>query len=309
LEYLNPIDESSTMVALGGVLLVRSEVVDPSVGQTIQDRAYDPRLDVWARCGHPFSNANRSTLNLFASTRSTLYCLADDELRYVEGSLPAYLGFMGSDYTPMDRESLAPAPWPETFTFPEVANETTLDLQWRDGRLSANLLERGQLRLVLLSEGETVITIDAQINRETGDIEGAKAIDDTTGREVALCQWNARTLTIAPVTWSLQIEGQAGLVLPFSYAISDGYSEPIRGETSTGNTLDIPSITGETRCTLEFKYLGGDAKKSTWDARAKLLIVNGIVADFQWEGKHADLFEVDIEDGRIIQLSLDKAAR
>lgn len=309
LEYLNPIDEGSAMVALGGILLVRSEVVDPSIGQIIQDRAYDPRLDVWARCGHPFGNANRSSMNFFATTNSTLYCLANDELRYVEGSLAAYVGFMATDYKPIDRQSLTDVPWPETFTFPAVENKTGLSVLWIGGRLCADLWERGQWQLALVANGQTIITVDARVCQTTGDIEDVKAIVEGTGRAVPVCQWNAHTLTIAPATSQLQIHMQAGLVLPFSYCIDDGLSQLIRGESSTGTTLDIPSITGQTRCTLEFKYLAGEAKRSSLDARAKLLIVNGIVAEFQWEGKHSSLFDVDIEDGHTVRLTLDNGAR
>jgi hypothetical protein len=291
------------------VLLVRSEVVDPSAGQTIQDRAYDPRLDVWVRCGHPFANANRSTLNFFAATQSTLYWLADDELRYVEGSLPAYLGFMASDYQPIDSQSLNATPWPESFQFLTIVNETSLEVRWRDGRVSPELFKRGQLRLALVSEGETIINIDAEINKATGIIETATAVVYETGREVSLCQWNGHILTIAPTQSSLQINLLGGVVLPFSYTIHDGYSRPIKGESSTGNSLSIPSITGETRCTLDFKYLGGDVKKSTLDARAKVLIAQGIVADFRWEGKHASQFDVEIKDHCILQLSLQECAQ
>ena len=158
----------------------------------------------------------------------------------------------------------------------------------------------------LVSKGTTVITIDADISQESGVVESAKAIAYETEREVALCQWNGHTLTIAPQTSQLQVHMQAGVVLPFSYVIDDGFSPTIRGETSTGNALDVPSISGETRCVLYFKYLPGDVNRSTLDARAKLLIANGVVSEFQWEGKHASLFDVDIEDGRIIRLTLVK---
>lgn len=306
LEYLNPLDENSSLMVVGGVLLARSAVVDPSVGQIIQDRAYDPRLDVWTRCGHPFVEVNRLTTNFFASTATTLYCMADDALRYVEGSLSTFVGFMGADYTPIDAEALESGPWPENFSFPRIDNRTVLAVKWMDGRKSAELLEHGQLRLALKSDGQTIITIDAEIDTQTGNIQNAKAFVETTGREVTLCQWQGTTLTIAPVVWSLQINTSAGLVLPYSYCISSAFLEEISGESWTGQTLSIPSITGETRCSIALKYVAGDVKKSALDARVNLWVVNGVIAEMRWEGQHATLFRVDIEEGRIIQLALEK---
>ncbi|HRI71381.1 MAG TPA: hypothetical protein PK156_44415 [Polyangium sp.] len=304
LEYLNPIDESSSLMVAGGVLVARSEVVDPSVRNTIQDRAYDPRLDVWARCGHAFAEVNGSTRNFFASTNSTLYCLADDTLWYVEGALAAFAGFMATEYRPIDASHLEPAPWPDTFSFPRVDNRTKLVVEWLDGRKSNELLEQGQLRLGLTADGETILMIEAAIDPQTGNIQNAKASAYATGREIGLCKWQNNRLTIAPVVWSLEINTPAGLVLPYSYTICGAHLDEISGESWSGQTLSVPSVTGETRCTIALKYIAGDVKKSTLDARAQLWVVNGIVADMRWEGQHAHLFDVNVEEGRIIQLAL-----
>lgn len=309
LEYLNPITETSSMVALGGALLVRSDVVDLTAGRTIQDRAYDPRLDVWARCGHPFAQANREADNHFASTDKTLYCLAGESLLYVEGPLPSYLGFMSSDFTPIDARALAPLPWPESFTWPTIVNKTSLNVQWPNGRLDSEMFERGRLKLALTSSGVTVIVIDGEINRETGEILTIDAHVDTTGRKVALCRWDAHTLTIEPMVSKLQINTPAGLVLPFSYYVSGPHLSPSIGESATGTAIEIATITGETRCTIEFKYQAGDARAGELDARANLLIVNGKVAELQWEGKHSAIFNTKIVDGHIVELSLVNATK
>jgi len=308
LEYLNPINENSTMVALGGVLLVRSEVVDPSVGKTIQDRAYDPRLDVWARCGHPFVDIDRSSTKYFAATHTTLYCFADDVLRYVEGSLPSYLGFIASDYTPIDAQSLAPPAWPEKFTFPTVVNKTSLDLQWVDGRMSPTLFEQGQMRLELQYSKKTLIAIDATINRETGAIQNVTATEPLMKRKPAICRWEGSTLTIAPMPWRLQIN-MDGLVPPFSYSTSEEGVEPVTGETSTGNAIEIPCLTAETKCTIEFKYTSGNARDGALKAKFILRVVYGKVSTVDEDGPHAKFFKYEIEDGRILHFSLNKDAR
>lgn len=299
--YLNPINEHSVMVALGGALLVRSEVVDPSIGGQIQDRAYDPRLDVWARCGHPFGLANCSTTSLFASTSDALYCLVDDQLHYVEGSLPAFAGFLAADYSPLDTKYLADPPWPSTFVFPIVDNRTALPLKWVDGRMSPEVLNQGRLRLALENEDSVLITIEANVDRNTGELSQPRAMVHTTGREIKLCKITGNVLTLEPMQTTLQFVATGTLVLPFSYRISGVGLPTIIGESQTGQTIAIPSVTGETFCQVEFKYT---RENSALDARARIIIVQGAIADLQLTGQHAHLFHIEIVDGAIVQLGL-----
>jgi len=300
-EYLNPIDERSSMVAIGGVLLVRSEVVDPSVGRRIQDRAYDPRLDVWARCGHPFALTNTSTPNFLASTNDTLYCLADDQLLYVEGSLASFVGFLAADYSPLDAKYLADPPWPPTFVFPVVDNRTALPLKWLDGRASPALFKDGRLRLALECELSPIITIEAELDPNTGTLLRASCKAFATDRDVNLRRIDGNVLILEPLRFTLRLVATGSLVLPFSYQISTAGLNTVVGDSYTGQTIEIHSLTGESHCQVEFKYTPA---YNALDVRAKIVIVQGKIADLQMLGQHAHLFEVEIDEGPTVRLAL-----
>ena len=45
----------SVLLNLDGALLLRGQIPDPQSNNRILDRAYDPRLNVWVKCGHPFA--------------------------------------------------------------------------------------------------------------------------------------------------------------------------------------------------------------------------------------------------------------
>lgn len=110
---VNPINEESSLLVIGGALVARSEVHDPLVQvvyskadagkgrRGLQDRAYNPRLDLWVRCGHPFYHARAKDGALFDSTVRSLYCrTADGEIAYIYPIEPSHLGFLATDLTP-----------------------------------------------------------------------------------------------------------------------------------------------------------------------------------------------------------------
>lgn len=108
------VDIHSAVVAIGGALLVRSEVHDPRVQSVaartaqgierrgMQDRAYHPRLNLWVRCGHPFPSASTAAGALLASTASSLYCWDDcHEISYISPIDASHLGFFPTNMAPM----------------------------------------------------------------------------------------------------------------------------------------------------------------------------------------------------------------
>jgi hypothetical protein len=117
-DVVPPINEASSLLRIGGALVARSEVHDPSVrpiaatidGKVVrrglQDRAYNPRLGRWVRCGHPFHEARGHAKigegALFASTSDTLYCrtAGTGEITYISPIEPSHLGFLRMDLTP-----------------------------------------------------------------------------------------------------------------------------------------------------------------------------------------------------------------
>ncbi|MFO0652912.1 MAG: hypothetical protein U0326_42235, partial [Polyangiales bacterium] len=113
LDWRNPINDESVLLMIGGALVARSEVHDPLVQPVysrseqgrerrgIQDRAYNPRLDLWVRCGHPFFHARTGKGALFDSTARSLYCrTADGEIAYISPIEPSHLGFLAVDLAP-----------------------------------------------------------------------------------------------------------------------------------------------------------------------------------------------------------------
>lgn len=296
METMNAIDEKSVMVALGGVLLVRSQIADPSAGDVIQDRAYDPRLDVWTRCGHPFAEADKAPTRFFAATPTTLYCLADDQLYDIVGQLPSYLGFMASDYTPIAAASLAAPSWPENFTFPVVDNKTPFALQWLNGRMDPAMYEQGRMHLALMDQDEIVFAIEAQLDRATGAIESATAKSPALNIEdVRVCTWTESTLTIAPLRWSLEFQMPQGIVLPFLYSTREKFGPSGKGDGLTNTSLEGTSLSGQVQITIQFMQGTTAASAKPLDGNIVIILKNGAIADVQPSGQHATRFELDVE--------------
>lgn len=111
--WRNPINKDSVLLVIGGALVARSEVHDPVVQPVysrgekgrerrgIQDRAYNPRLNLWVRCGHPFFHACTRDGAFFDSTSRSLYCRTPDgEITYISPIEPSHLGFLAVDLAP-----------------------------------------------------------------------------------------------------------------------------------------------------------------------------------------------------------------
>lgn len=84
----------AALLALGPALLVRGDTVDRKRGNNVLDRAYDPALNVWVRCGHPFPKV-ASADAVFASNGGNLFCRthADGQLALVQAVKRSCLGF------------------------------------------------------------------------------------------------------------------------------------------------------------------------------------------------------------------------
>lgn len=87
------------LLVVGKGLLARNEILAAPKGDKnkdlLRDRAYDPRMNCWVRCGHPFYDVDTKAGVLYASTGDTLYCRdAKGELSYVAGLSHEQLGFL-----------------------------------------------------------------------------------------------------------------------------------------------------------------------------------------------------------------------
>ena len=127
------ITEDSTLLNVQGALLGRSLVPDPDTGgrqRLILDRAYDPRLDVWVKCGHPFAMLRRRGSDdwgaidedrqrdkpRFCSSPTMLWCREKSGgVWFIASSnLLEPLGFRTTDVKPLPATSLAAARFPES---------------------------------------------------------------------------------------------------------------------------------------------------------------------------------------------------
>lgn len=119
------INKDSELLNVGGALLARSDRPDPRAGDAIQDRAYDPRLNVWVRCGHPFPGVQTEGA-FFATTRASIYCVGTPISEWQTPGAPAagrwiwrisgppllpLLGFVTRDVTPIARNLLKQSAW------------------------------------------------------------------------------------------------------------------------------------------------------------------------------------------------------
>lgn len=114
LTHLSPVTDETVLLALDGALVARCEVVEQRWRRDLlQDRAYDPRLDVWVKCGHPFPGASRGKGALFAATRRNIYCWfpgGDPQLSYHADANASLLGFVvHADLAPIDARLLPEA--------------------------------------------------------------------------------------------------------------------------------------------------------------------------------------------------------
>jgi hypothetical protein len=114
LTRLSPVTHETILLTLDGALVARCEVVEQRWRRDLlQDRAYDPRLDVWVKCGHPFPGASRGKGALFAATRRNVYCWfpgGDPQLSYHADANASLLGFVvHADLAPIDARLLEEA--------------------------------------------------------------------------------------------------------------------------------------------------------------------------------------------------------
>ncbi|WP_293251732.1 hypothetical protein [Nannocystis sp.] len=167
------VDHGSALVVVGGALVARSSRPDPGRRNVRQDRAYDPRLDVWVRCGHLFPGALGAH---FACTRSaprfvkdaqgstrpvssegSVYCRKEDgTLWRIQGELLELIGFAGMNVAPLAEPSAAGATRWRGHSL-EAGAELKPDdyLLSRDGRHQLVYQPDGDLVLYRLGAGST----------------------------------------------------------------------------------------------------------------------------------------------------------
>jgi hypothetical protein len=158
------VDGNSAFLVVGGALVARSTRADKGHDDVLQDRVYDPRLDVWVRCGRLFPGVEAGhfactrSMPRFAtsgdsarpvSTDGSIYCRKQDgTLWRIEGELLELLGFAGMNVAPLGELSPIGA------------------TRWRGRTLAAGselkpeqyLLSRnGQYQLVYQPDGDLVL--------------------------------------------------------------------------------------------------------------------------------------------------------
>jgi len=189
---ITAIDGRSVLLAVDGAILARSVVADPDgerkrlnePAPASQDRAYDPQLDVWVRCGHSFPDVPADGAVL-AATENALYCrAADGTVSSIadKGLLLPALGFLGTEVSPLRRTAFTSgifSAWPPAERSELRVGDT---LRRDDVLVSPN----GEHRMIVGPDNDLVwLTQGAEVGRSRTQLDGVWTLE----RDGDLVRW------------------------------------------------------------------------------------------------------------------------
>lgn len=156
----NPI---KALLVLDGALLARNEIPDKprrlNTGAIYRDRAYDPRLDAWIRCGHPFYDVQTTPDVGFASSPDKLYCRdATGAVSYIPQVTRSNLGFLdGADIEPFGTPAIPVCSWRGYRLGASEKLERGQYLLSKDHRFRFGVAGDDEIAKKLATEGEVIL--------------------------------------------------------------------------------------------------------------------------------------------------------